>query len=86
LAEEFRGKLRYDGGSKPFLHIISGLRGINDPEHPDQGGWGGKFVQPDPEKNHWYDHLEGTQSVYKWRRQVQAEFAERADWMVGDDN
>ena len=40
----------WEGDSPSFLHLISGLRGINDPEQPDQSGWGGQFVQPDPAK------------------------------------
>ncbi len=72
----------WEGDSPSFLHLISGLRGINDPEQPIQGGWGGQFVQPDPAKYHWFDGPEGPRSVYKWREQFQEEFAERADWMV----
>ncbi len=74
-----------EGDSPSFLHLVSGLRGLNDPEQPDQGGWGGKFVRPDPTRNHWFDGADGAQSVYGWRREVQQEFATRAAWMVAVD-
>jgi hypothetical protein len=71
-----------EGDSPSFLHLVSAVRGVNDPEKPDQGGWGGKFVRPDPSANHWVDDPGGTQTVSSWRPQVQAEFAQRADWML----
>jgi hypothetical protein len=55
---------------------------VNDPEKPDQGGWGGTFIQPDPEKNHWYDDPMGREAVFRWRADVQGEFKQRADWML----
>jgi hypothetical protein len=55
---------------------------MNDPEKPDQGGWDGKFVQPDPERNHWFDDPIGAEAVYRWRVDVQAELKQRADWLL----
>jgi hypothetical protein len=72
-----------EGDTPSFLHLVSGLRGVNDPEKPDQGGWGGRFVRPDSSRNHWFDDPAGPQTVFKWRMEVQAEFARRADWMAG---
>ena len=51
-------------------------------ENEDQGGWGGKFIQPDPGRNHWFDDPAGLETVYKWRADFQEEFKERADWML----
>ena len=42
----------WEGDTPSFLHLVSAVHGVNDPEKPDEGGWGGKFVRPDPEKNH----------------------------------
>ena len=70
-----------EGDTPSFLYLISALRGLNDPEKPDQESWGGQFIQPDPAKNHWYDGP-GPESVYKWRAEGQKEFAVRADWML----
>ena len=75
----------WEGDTPSFLHLISALRGVNDPEKPDQGGWGGKFVQPDSTRNHWFDDPMGTKAVYMWRADVQKEFAHRANWMLSDD-
>jgi hypothetical protein len=70
-----------EGDSPSFLHLVSSARGLNDPEKPDQPGWGGKFVRRDPSRNHWFDDPAGGQTVWRWRAQVQEEFARRADWM-----
>jgi hypothetical protein len=72
----------WEGDTPSYLHLVSAVRGVNDPEKPDEGGWGGKFVRPDPEKNHWFDHPMGTKAVYQWRAEVQKEFKRRADWML----
>jgi len=72
----------WEGDTPSFLHLISATRGINNPENPEQGGWGGKFIRPDPIKKHWYDDPIGTKAVYMWRNDVQKEFEERADWML----
>ena len=70
-----------EGDTPSFLHLVSAVRGLNDPEKPDQPGWGGQFVHPDPTRNHWFDDPAGTQTVSRWRAEVQADFARRADWM-----
>lgn len=72
----------WEGDTPSFLHLVSAARGVNDPERPDQGGWGGKFVRPNSSRNHWFDDPAGVQAVWRWRPQVQAEFALRADWML----
>jgi hypothetical protein len=72
----------WEGDTPSFLHLVSAVRGLNDSEKPDQGGWGGKFVRPDPSKKHWFDDPAGHRTVFRWRPQVQAEFALRADWML----
>ncbi len=72
----------WEGDSPSFLHLVSGLRGLNDPEQPDQGGWGGQFIRVSPDKNHWMDDPKGGITVWKWRSEVQKEFEERADWML----
>ncbi len=71
-----------EGDTPSFLHLVSAVRGLNDPEKPDQESWGGKFVRPDPSRNHWFDDPSGTKTVSKWRAEVQEDFARRADWML----
>ena len=58
------------------------MRGVNNTEQPDQGGWDGKFVQTNPEKNHWFDVPMGTKAVYMWKPDYQEEFKARANWML----
>jgi hypothetical protein len=70
-----------EGDSPSFLYLVSAVRGLNDPERPDQASWGGKFVRPDPARNHWFDDPAGPVVVSRWRPEVQADFARRADWM-----
>ena len=71
-----------EGDTPSFLHLVSAVRGLNDPEKPDQESWGGKFVRPDPSRNHWFDDPAGTKIVSEWRAEVQEDFARRADWML----
>ena len=70
-----------EGDSPSFLHLAGAARGRNDPEKPDQPGWGGRFVRPDPARNHGTDDPAGPEVVWRWRAEVQADFALRADWM-----
>ncbi|HET6387469.1 MAG TPA: DUF1593 domain-containing protein [Armatimonadota bacterium] len=72
-----------EGDTPSFLYLVSAGRGLSDPERPDQGNWGGKFVRPDPTRNHWFDDPGGAKMVWKWRADLQQDFARRADWMVG---
>lgn len=72
----------WEGDTPSFLHLVSAVRGINDPELPDQAGWGGQFVRPDRNNNHWWDDPVGAEAVYRWRADVSAELQARADWML----
>ena len=71
-----------EGDTPSFLYLVSAVRGLNDPEKPNQESWGGKFVRPDASKNHWFDDPAGTQTVSKWRADVQNDFAARMNWCV----
>jgi hypothetical protein len=61
--------------------------GLGDPEHPDWGGWGGRFRMEPP--GFWRDvpdtvggetHVRAT--VWRWRPAFQADFEARLDWCV----
>jgi hypothetical protein len=71
-----------EGDTPSFLYLVSAVRGLNDPEKPDQESWGGKFVRPDATKNHWFDDPAGMQTVSKWRAEVQKDFAARMNWCI----
>lgn len=63
--------------------------GLQVPEHPEYGGWGGRF-QPSGQGHYIdaQDQLGGEQSarvsVSRWRSDFQKEFAARMDWGVMD--
>jgi hypothetical protein len=60
------------------------MRGMNDPEKPEQESWGGQYAQRDPAKKHWYDGP-GAKSVSKWLPEIQKDFAARLDRCVFRD-
>ena len=72
----------WEGDSPSFLYLVSAARGVSDAERPDRPSWGGQFVRPDPARDHWVDHPAGAEAVWRWRADVQAEFAKRLDWCV----
>lgn len=69
-----------EGDTPSFLYLVSAVRGMNDPERPDQESWGGKYKLQDAAKNHWFDGP-GAGSVSKWLPEIQEDFAIRAGWM-----
>lgn len=69
-----------EGDSPSFLYLVSANRGINDPEDPSQPGWGGQYVRVGS-TNHWTDGPGGS-TISGWKNDFQAEFMERADWML----
>ena len=69
-----------EGDSPTFLYLVSANRGINDPEDPTQPSWGGEY-QRVPNTNHYVDGP-GKSTIAKWKQDYQAEFKERADWML----
>jgi hypothetical protein len=69
-----------EGDSPSFMHLVSAVRGINDPEDPSEIGWGGQYARSGS-TNHWVDCC-GGETILRWRADIQREFAERADWML----
>ncbi|HHU95972.1 MAG: DUF1593 domain-containing protein [Bacteroidota bacterium] len=69
-----------EGDSPSFLYLISANRGINDPEDPTQPSWGGQYKRVDS-TNHYIDGV-GASTISRWSKDFQAEFKERADWML----
>lgn len=54
--------------------------GWTDPEHPEWGGWGGRFRLL--RNRVWNDAPEGREAVARWRPEFQADFAARMNWAV----
>ncbi|TWT35090.1 hypothetical protein KOR42_52160 [Thalassoglobus neptunius] len=69
-----------EGDSPAFLYLLSGNRGINDPEDPTQPSWGGQYVRKGSTR-HFIDGPGGS-TISKWKEQFQREFAKRADWCL----
>jgi hypothetical protein len=69
-----------EGDSPTFLYLVSANRGINDPEDPTQPSWGGEYKRV-PNTNHYVDGP-GKSTISKWKKDYQAEFKERTDWML----
>lgn len=61
--------------------------GLNDPDHPEWGGWGGRF---EPDRDRLFrgatdkvgDVHDARATVWRWRVAFQNEFAARMDWCV----
>jgi hypothetical protein len=71
-----------EGDSPSFLHLLSRTYGLNDPEQPSHGGWGGRFVADATGQQHWSDAPEGGMAVTRWQQTMQQDFAARMEWMV----
>lgn len=78
-----------EGDSPAFLYFIQ--NGLNIPERPDWGGWGGRYVRHecpfyrdvpdsvyDESKSAFVYSAPGT--IFRWRRDFQCDFAARAKW------
>ncbi|MCS5491006.1 nucleoside hydrolase-like domain-containing protein [Algoriphagus limi] len=83
-----------EGDSPAYLHLIDvGLDNLN---HPEWGGWGGRLVQSVEQPNRWEDGaavldynpftdtLDATYPQIRWIQAIQEDFAARADWCVMD--
>ncbi|WP_035467816.1 DUF1593 domain-containing protein [Algoriphagus mannitolivorans] len=83
-----------EGDSPAFLHLID--VGLNNLNHPEWGGWGGRLVQSAEQPNRWEDGkevldfspykngLDATYPQVRWLEAIQQDFAARADWCVKD--
>ena len=82
-----------EGDTPSFLYLLT--NGLNSPEHPEWGNWGGRFVEDESQKDLWLDATDSIgnyksdmdprmAAVYRWRPAWQADFAARLDWCVKD--
>jgi cellulose-binding protein len=81
-----------EGDTPSFLFVIP--NGLNNPERPDWGGWGGRYSQITNELGLWTTTMDAVQgidgatyttqqaSVWRWRREFQDDFAARMLWSV----
>ena len=72
-----------EGDTPAYFHQIPvGLAGL---EHPNYGGWGGRFVREPGSKNVWIgaaDDGDRYKPIWRWIPALQRDFAARADWCV----
>ena len=92
----YRANAVKEGDTPSFLHLLP--LGLNDPQQPQQGGWGGRFYRTvDPTSGlifwndisvadtAWYNSasvMDRRIAIARWRQQFQEDFAARADWAV----
>lgn len=71
-----------EGDTPSWFYFLN--NGLQNPDHPDWGGWGGRFLR---DFNQYYTDAEdfagaeihARASVYRWRNSFQADFASRMD-------
>lgn len=76
-----------EGDTPSFLYLIP--NGLNTPEHPEWGGWGGRFIRSGAPQHYTdaedlsIDREHGDwATVYRWRPDFQADFQARMDWCI----
>lgn len=87
-----------EGDTPSFLGLLP--NGLNEPEHPEWGGWGGRYIPADASGNTGVysdaaDWVIGQNndtffskyaSIWRWRQAFQYDFAARMAWTVGSSN
>lgn len=88
-------KFIMEGDTPSFLGLIA--NGLNQPEHPEWGGWGGRYTQSYEGAGHRGDAQDrfidaqgkiwsGNQAtIYRWRQAFQNDFAARIAWSLSPD-
>ncbi len=74
-----------EGDTPSWFYFLP--HGLNDPEHPEWGGWGGRFRLV---RNRYYNDArdrvgeveDARATVWRWREAFQNDFAARMDWCV----
>jgi hypothetical protein len=86
----FFGKVQglKEGDSPSFLYLVK--RGLGDPDHPEYGGWGGRFANKNGSRHYfdasdiWDGIFSEWASVFRYRADVQTDFALRSHWCLPD--
>lgn len=83
-----------EGDSPAYLHLMD--VGLDNLEHPEWGGWGGRLVRSEEQPNRWEDgeaaadynpntkKMDSTYPQIRWVEAIQEDFAARADWCIMD--
>ncbi|MEJ0060795.1 MAG: nucleoside hydrolase-like domain-containing protein [Terricaulis sp.] len=79
-----------EGDTPSFLHLIP--NGLNAPEHPNYGGWGGRYGRVSAHDTIFTDSIDAVTgangalfhsaqaSIWRWREAYQNDFAARIAW------
>jgi len=75
-----------EGDTPSWFYFLP--HGLNDPAHPDWGGWGGRFQWQESAWRDAMDSVDGETSriatIWRWREAYQHDFQARLDWCVKD--
>ena len=81
-----------EGDTPSFLNLIS--RGLSDPEHPEWGGWGGRYGKVAPQYGLYSNapdtvtgvdgktYTSSQATIWRWRQAYQNDFAARIAWTL----
>lgn len=88
-------KFIMEGDTPAFLYLLN--NGVNSPEHPDYGGWGGRYGAVAAGMGLYADVVDNVvgadgrvyrgseATVWRWRDAVQNDFAARVQWSLSTD-
>jgi len=79
-----------EGDTPSWFYFL--LNGLNDINHPEWGGWGGRYEHlsgkhfTDAQDDHWSGNMDGSLrhkwTVARWREAFQNDFAARMQWCI----
>lgn len=81
-----------EGDTPSFLNLVA--NGLSFPEHPDWGGWGGRYGRVSQSYGLWADVVDkvvgvdgkmvisNQATVWRWRGAYQNDFAARMEWSI----
>jgi hypothetical protein len=84
-----------EGDTPTFLYLIQ--NGLGDPEHPEWGSWGGRYVKSYEDGSHYSDVTDSVvgkngqtftssqATIWRWREAFQHDFAARIKWTMTDN-
>lgn len=86
-----------EGDTPSLLYLLQ--NGINAPEHPEYGGWGGRYAAITPDSDNGLrtstsdtvtcvdgkTHRTAAATIWRWRADFQNDFAARMAWTITDD-
>ena len=77
-----------EGDTPSWFYFLR--NGLGEPDHPEWGGWGGRFTNTHARiyrdaQDTIGDVTDARATTWRWREHFQNDFAARLDWCVADD-